>query len=140
MSLILLAIIASIITLSLGWFWHGPFLGKKFMVAMGMDPNNVDMGKDAMRAMYVRMVINVVAMIPMAFVTFMLVRIFGAQTFGQITMVMGILFIGFLLPSTIVQNLWNARPTKSQVMLACIATGYNIVNLLLWAGLYFWLG
>lgn len=140
MSLILLSLIASIITLFLGYAWHGPILGRKFMIAMGMDPNNVNMSKEAMRAMYVRMAINVIIMIPMAFVTFMLVRIFGAQTFGQITMVMGVLFLGFLLPQTIIQNLWNARPTKDQVTLVLIAIGYNLVNVVLWAILYFWLG
>lgn len=140
MSLYLLTIIAAIITLILGWAWHGPFFGKPFARAMGMKPEDMDMSPEAMRAMYIRMAINIVATLPTAFVLFMLLRIFGAVTIGHTAIVIGILFVGFSLPQTIIQNLWNARPTKDQLTLAAIGIGYNIVNFALWGALYVLLG
>lgn len=139
MSLFLLALIAAVLNLILGFVWHGPLFGKKWAHALGMSRENMVMDAAAKRGMYVRMIINTAAGYIMSFVTFLLLFNFNAISFRSAAMVMGVLFIGFILPHQITTNLWNGRPTKDALKLFGISFGYQIVNFIIWTLVFVWL-
>lgn len=139
MSLFLLALIAAVLNLILGFVWHGPLFGKKWAHALGMHSENMVMDAAMKRGMYIRMAINVVAGYMMSFVTFLFLFNFNAMSLGGVAMIMGAIFIGFILPHQIVTNLWNGRPTKDALKLFGISFGYQVINFIIWALVFVWL-
>lgn len=139
MSLFLLALIAAILNLILGYVWHGPLFGRKWAMALGMSQENMVMDAAMKKGMYIRMVINVVAGYVMAFVTFLFLFNFNAMSFGSVLMIIGVIFVGFTLPHLVVTNLWNGRPTKDALKLFGISAGYQVINFLIWALIFTWL-
>ncbi len=139
MSLFLLALIAAVLNLILGYVWHGPLFGRKWAVASGMPDDKMTMDSSMKKAMYIRMAINTVAGYAMAFVTFLFLFNFNAMTFGSAIMIIGVIFVGFTLPHLIVTNLWNGRPTKDALKLFGISAGYQVINFLIWALVFTWL-
>jgi hypothetical protein len=133
MSLFVLALIAAILNLLLGFVWHGPLFGKKWAYALGMSREDMVMDKSAQRAMYIRMAINTVAGYIMAFVTFLFLVNFNVDSFGSVATIMGVIFVGFILPHQVVTNLWNGRPAQDALKLFGISAGYQIINFLIWA-------
>jgi hypothetical protein len=139
MSLFLLALIAAVLNLILGFLWHGPIFGRAYGTAMGMNMDNVVMDAAAKRGMYIRMAINTVAGYLMAAVTFLFLFNFRAMSLGDTFMILGVIFLGFTLPHIIVTNLWNGRPAKDAFKLFGISFGYQIINFVIWALIFVWL-
>ncbi len=139
MSLFLLALIAAATNFILGFIWHGPLFGKTWAHALGMSQNNEMMSADAKRGMYIRMAINLVAGYVMAFVAYLFLFNFRAGSFGDAFMILGVIFVGFILPQLTVTNLWNGRPAKDALKLFGISIGYQLVNFIIWALLFVWL-
>ncbi len=139
MSLFLLALIAAILNLILGYVWHGPLFGRTWAMALGMSQENMVMDAAMKKGMYIRMAINVVAGYVMAFVTFLFLFNFNAMSFGSVLMIIGVIFVGFTLPHLVVTNLWNGRSTKDALKLFGISAGYQIINFIIWALVFTWL-
>jgi len=139
MSLFLLALIAAVLNLILGYVWHGPLFGRKWALASGMPGDKMTMDDSMKKGMYVRMAINVVAGYVMAFVTFLFLFNFNAMSFGSVLMIIGVIFVGFTLPHLVVTNLWNGRPAKDSLKLFGISAGYQVINFLIWALVFTWL-
>ncbi len=136
MSLILLSVIAAITAFVLGFVWHGPVFGKMWMRANASGHDTMPSKKD----MAVRMVINFVTNLLMAFVTFLIVVNLRPGSIGQVFIVLAVMYVGFVIPLIANNSLWNGRPTKSQVTTFLISAGYHLVNLAIWGGLIAWLG
>lgn len=133
MSLFLLALIAAVVTVVLGFVWHGPLFGKVWALALGVRTEDMVMDAAAKRAMYIRIAINTVAAYIMSFIAFLFLFNFRAVTFPSALMIFGVIFLGFILPQLVTTNLWNGRPAKDSLKLFGISLGYNVLNFVLWA-------
>ena len=139
MSIILLTIIGGVIAMALGWAWHGPLFGKKYMESVGvtMTPELMQQGKKTMGwYMGIGFLLNLV----MAFVFFNLLGAFGAFDAGISLRTTIIVFIGFIFPMFTSAILWDGHSPKQQKLHFAISFGYYLVLFVIWALVFAWLG
>lgn len=134
MSIILLAVIVSVISQILGFVWFGPLFGKKWMAATGhtgMAPSK--------KVMAVSMLINFIASAIMAFVLFDFLAVFGAFSIPGALLISAFLFVGFVLPMIVSGSLWNSQSVKNKFISFGLSFGFQIINMAIWAVLFGWL-
>ena len=139
MSIILLAVIVAVISQFIGWLWHGPIFGKKWMNAQGVA--NMEQAKSMMskKRMIISLIINFVANAIGAFVLFDFLAVFGAFSIPGALLITAFVFVGFILPYLAINTLWNGRSVKSQWTTFGISVGYYVINFAVWAILFGWL-
>jgi hypothetical protein len=138
MSLTVFALIGAAISIGLGFIWYGkPLFGNAWMKLNGMTmPEKGEEMKNGMKRMLVEVFIQFVASFLTAAVLFMLLRLFGAATFGMAVPIALVLFLGFILPSETGSVLWKGKAPRDLFKMWAISIGYQVVLFVLWLVLY----
>jgi hypothetical protein len=142
MSTILIALIAAVISQCIGFLWHGPLFGMIWARAQDMAamPEDGKMTSSMKRHFMWQIVINFTANFVMAFVLFYFLSGIAVIPFGWLLILVGVVFIGFILPVQTIGTIWNGRSLKKQLITWSISTGFQIINLFVWVVLFAWLG
>ncbi len=141
MSTIFIALIAAAAAQFVGFLWHGPLFGMIWARASDMAdmPKDGKMTPEMKRHFMWQLIINFIANFVMAFVLFYFLSGVSTLPFPWLLKLMGMLFIGFILPVQTIGTIWNGRSPKKQFIIWAIAGGFQIINLFVWALLFKWL-
>ncbi len=122
----LAVLVSAIIAMGLGFVWHGPLFGKKFMAAMGMTiPTDPEVRKKMQKAMAMTYVIQFLLFVVTTSVLSIYIN-YGPKT-GLVTAVC--LWLGFVMPTAASAALWNDRPTNAKWTIFLVSAGFNLVML-----------
>lgn len=122
------AVLASaIVAMVLGFVWHGPLFGKKFMAAMGMVmPTDPEVVKKMKKAMYMTYVIQFLLFVLQVWILAKHITL-GVDYSPFATAVC--LWLGFVMPTVASSVLWSDRSTKNKWTIFLISAGFNLVAL-----------
>ena len=120
-------LVSAIVVMILGFVWHGPLFGKKFMGAMGMPmPTDPEVRKQMMKGM--NMIYG------MQFLLFLFQVWILAKHITYVTDVSAVgvaicLWAGFVMPTVASAAMWTNRPSKDKWTIFLVSAGFNLVAL-----------
>lgn len=141
MPTILIALIAAIVSQFIGWVWHGPLFGMTWARAQDMPdmPKDGNMTPEMKKHFMWQLVINFVSNFVMAFVLFYFLSGISMLSFAWLLKILGMVFIGFVVPIQTIGTIWNGRSPKKQLTVWLISVGFQAINLLVWSLIFAWL-
>lgn len=141
MPTILIALIAAVASQFIGFIWHGPLFGMTWARAQDMPdmPKDGKMTSEMKKHFIWQLVINFIANFVMAFVLFYFLSGISMLSFPWLLMLVGMLFVGFVLPIQTIGTVWNGRSPKKQLTVWLISGSFQIINLLVWSLIFAWL-
>ncbi|MDB4983945.1 MAG: hypothetical protein JWM20_124 [Patescibacteria group bacterium] len=139
MSIFLLTLIAAVVSQILSAIWYMSLFGKKWGMAIGHPMPTTEDKKMGIKQMAWPLVIGFVGHLLAAFVTFLILAGFGANTIGQALITVAVLFVGFSIPQVAGAVMWKGFTTKQQWMQFGITIGFQAINFVVWALIFVWL-
>ena len=110
--------------MAIGFMWHGPLFGKKYMQAMGMvEPTDPEERKKMMQGMWKYYVIQFVLVLFQAYV--LAHYILGWKDASGLTNALWI-WAGFVIPTVAGSILWSDKSTKNKWTLFFISASYQL--------------
>jgi len=119
-------IVAAVVAFIVGFLWHGPLFGKKWMSLAKVGKKEIAAAKrKGMGGMGKQMLANFVTNLVMAFVLVYILSLAGASTIVDVTMVAFWVWLGFIATIQLSPVLWE----KMSIGMYTFKVSYHLVSL-----------
>ncbi len=118
-------IVATLVSIILGFLWYGPLFGKQWMRLMGITPKQIDAAKKkGMTGTYVQMIIGTLVAV---FVLGILIKATNSSGIGDGATLGFLVWLGFIATFSMGSILWEGKSWSLWVL----NNAYQLINYLI---------